>query len=258
MNWRFENTGIHSGVFNMEYDIALAQALVTGVGNPTIRVYGWQPFAISLGWNQSMDEIDLAKASASGIDVVRRPTGGRAILHSEELTYSVVMRVKGKNVLSVYDDISRALVTGLLTLGAPVAIEKSQPHFPSLYRTTSAAACFSSAGRYEIKCGEKKLVGSAQRRYVADNGEEVVLQHGSILLGPDHKRMVKFLNLPSEEDRDALRRELDEKTIELSTVLNRVIKFEEVAEAILQGFQKAWSIAPEVVNIIDEELKVNI
>jgi lipoate-protein ligase A len=258
MNWRFENTGNHSGVFNMEYDVALSQALVNDVGNSTIRVYAWQPFAISLGWNQSMDEIDLAKTSASGIDVVRRPTGGRAILHSEELTYSVVMRVKGKNVLSVYDDISRALVTGLLALGAPVAIEKSQPHFPSLYRTTSAAACFSSTGRYEIKCCGKKLVGSAQRRYTADDGEEVVLQHGSILLGPCHKRMVEFLNLPSEGERDALRRELNEKTTELSTVLNRVITFEEVAEAILHGFQKAWTIAPEVVNIIDEELKANI
>jgi lipoate-protein ligase A len=168
------------------------------------------------------------------------------------------MRVKEKNVLSVYDDIGQALVTGLQELGASVAIEKSQPHFPSLYRTTSAIACFSSTGRYEIKCYGKKLVGSAQRRYVADNGEEVVLQHGSILLGPDHKRMVEFLNLPSDGERDALRRELNEKTTELSTVLNRVITFDEVAEAILQGFQKAWSIVPEVVNIIDEESKVNI
>ena len=82
MNWQFENTGIRSGVFNMDYDIALARALVNGTGSTTIRVYGWQPFALSLGWNQSMDEIDLAKASASGMDVVRRPTGGRAILHS--------------------------------------------------------------------------------------------------------------------------------------------------------------------------------
>ncbi|MGD0591012.1 MAG: lipoate--protein ligase family protein [Bacteroidota bacterium] len=258
MNWRFENTGTNSGVFNMEYDLALARALVIGVGDPTIRVYAWQPFAISLGWNQSMDEVDLAKTSASGIDVVRRPTGGRAILHSEELTYSVVMRVKGKNIFTVYDDISQALVTGLQGLGALVAIEKSQPHFPSLYRTTSAAACFSSTGRYEIKYHGEKLVGSAQRRYIADDGEEVVLQHGSILLGPDHKRIVEFLNLPSEGERDALRRELNEKTIELSTVLNRVITFEEVAEAILQGFQKAWSITPEVVNMVDEELKVNI
>jgi lipoyl(octanoyl) transferase len=253
MNWKFENTGLHSGVFNMSYDAALAEALVKGVGNPTIRVYAWQPYAISLGWNQSMNEIDYAKTSASNIDIVRRPTGGRAILHSQELTYSVIMRVKGKNVLSVYDDISQALVTGLQKLGAPVAIEKSQPHFPTLYRTTSATACFSSTGRYEIKCYGKKLVGSAQRRYAAENGEEVVLQHGSILLGPDHRRMVDFLNLPSESERTTLRKTLDEKTIELSDVLKRTITFDEVAEVVLYGFQKAWSITLEAVNVLHEE-----
>jgi lipoate-protein ligase A len=258
MKWRFENTGIHSGVFNMEYDEALARALVEGTGQSIIRVYGWRPFAISLGWNQSVDEIDLTKASREGIDVVRRPTGGRAILHANELTYSVVMLVKGKNVLTVYDDISRALVAGLRELGALVAIEKSQPHFPSLYRKTSAVACFSSTGRYEIKCGGKKLVGSAQRRYAAGDGEEVVLQHGSILIGSEHKQMVDFLNLPSEEQRVALLQELDEKTTELSTVLHRTVKFDETADAILQGFRKAWSISPKVVNMIDEEQKVTI
>jgi lipoate-protein ligase A len=258
MNWRFENTGVRSGVFNMEYDEALARALVEGTGNPTIRVYGWQPFAISLGWNQSIDEIDVNKTSAAGIDVVRRPTGGRAILHANELTYSVVMRVHNKNVLTVYEDISRALVAGLQELGAPVAIEKSQPHFPSLYRSASAVACFSSTGRYEIKCNGRKLVGSAQRRYAAGGGEEVVLQHGSILLGSEHKQIVDFLNLPSEEQRIALLQELDEKTTELSTVLNRVINYDKTADAILQGFRKAWFISPEVVNTIDKEQKVTI
>ena len=258
MKWRFENTGIHSGVFNMEYDEALARVLVDGTGQSTIRVYGWCPFAISLGWNQSVDEIDLMKASREGIDVVRRPTGGRAILHANELTYSVVMLVKGKNVLSVYDDISRALVAGLRELGALVAIEKSQPHFPSLYRKTSAVACFSSTGRYEIKCGGKKLVGSAQRRYAAGDGEEVILQHGSILIGSEHKQIVDFLNLPSEEQRVALLQELDEKTTDLSTVLHRTVKFDETADAILQGFRKAWSISPKVVNMTDEEQKVTI
>jgi len=258
MNWRFENTGAHSGVFNMEYDEALARALVNGTGNSTIRVYGWQPFAISLGWNQSIDEIDLKKTSIAGIDVVRRPTGGRAILHANELTYSVIMRVRGRNILDVYADISRALITGLRELGVPVAIEKSQPHFPSLYRSTSAVACFSSAGRYEIKCNGKKLVGSAQRRYAIANGEEVVLQHGSILIGAEHKQIVNYLNFPSEEQRIALRRELDEKTTELSTVLNKTVIFNETADAILQGFQKAWSIASEVVSMVNEERKVNI
>jgi lipoate-protein ligase A len=258
MNWRFENTGVRSGVFNMEYDEALARALIDGTGNSTIRVYGWRPIAISLGRNQSMDEIDLNKTSVAEIDVVRRPTGGRAILHANELTYSVVMQVKDKKVLTVYEDISRALIAGLQELGAPVAIEKSQPYFPSLYRATSAVACFSSTGRYEIKCGGKKLVGSAQRRYSTVNGEEVVLQHGSILLGPEHKQIVDFLNLPSEQQRAALKQELDEKTTELSTVLNRIIKFDEIADAVLNGFRKAWSISLEVVNIIDEEQKVTI
>ena len=258
MNWRFENTGLRSGVFNMEYDEALARALVDSVGNSTIRVYGWQPFAISLGWNQSMDEIDLNKTFSAGIDVVRRPTGGRAILHANELTYSVVMPVYGKNILTVYEDISHALIEGLRELGAPVAIEKSQPHFPSLYRNTSAAACFSSTGRYEIKCDGKKLVGSAQRRYAVVDGEEVVLQHGSILLGPEHKQIIKFLNISSEDQRVALRRELDEKTTELSTVLNRTVKFDETADAILNGFRKAWSINPEIVKMIDDEQKVRI
>jgi len=258
MNWRFENTGLRSGVFNMEYDESLAGALVDGRGNPTIRVYGWSPHAISLGWNQLSDEVDLQKTSAAGIDIVHRPTGGRAILHSDELTYSVVMRVKGKNVLAVYDEISQALIAGLRELGAPVVIEKSQPHVPSLYRSSSTAACFSSTGRYEITCNGKKLVGSAQRRYAASDGEEVVLQHGSILLGPDHKRIVDFLNLSSQEQREALRRELDEKTIELSSILQRRVVAEEIADVILWGFRKSWSISPEVLVMADENQKVTV
>jgi lipoate-protein ligase A len=258
MNWRFENTGFHTGVFNMDYDTTLAQALIKCAGNSTIRVYGWQPPAISLGWNQSMDAVDFVKTDAAGINIVRRPTGGRAILHSDELTYSVVMRVRGKNVLAVYDDISGALISGLKELHLPVTIEKSQPALSSLYRTPSGAACFSSAGRYEIKCYGKKLVGSAQRRYAADNGEEVVLQHGSILLGPDHKRLVDFLNFPIEEEREALRRELDEKTTDLSTILDRKVTFQETAELILRGFQNAWSITSDLINTISEEQKVTV
>jgi lipoate-protein ligase A len=258
MDWLFENTGLHSGVFNMDYDSAIAQALVRGTGRPTIRVYCWQPYAISLGWNQSMEDVQTAKASAAGIDIVRRPTGGRAILHSEELTYSVVMRVKGKNILAVYDDVSRAIVTGLRELGVPAAIEKSQPHFPSLYRNASSASCFTSMGRYEIKCHDRKLVGSAQRRYAVSEGEEVVLQHGSILLGTHHKKIVDFLQLSSDGQRESIRRELEEKTIELSTVLNRNVSPDETAEAILFGFKKAWSITPEIVHTIGQEHKVTI
>ena len=258
MNWRFENTGFRSGVFNMEYDEALARALMDNTGCPTIRVYGWSPSAISLGWNQSMNEVDVAKVSEAGIDIVRRPTGGRAILHSDELTYSITMQVQRMNIIAVYDKISRALVCGLKELGAPVAIEKSQPHFPSIYRTISAMACFSSTGRYEIKYRGKKLVGSAQRRYTNGNGDEIVLQHGSILLGPDHKRIVEFMNIPSEDQRDSLYRELEDKTTDLSTILHRRVSFDETVESILFGFRKAWGISPEVINTSSIDLKVTI
>jgi lipoate-protein ligase A len=241
----------------MDYDEALARGLASGAGVPTVRVYGWRPAAISLGWNQATEEIDCEKALAAGIDVVRRPTGGRAILHCDELTYSVTMRARGKNILAVYDEISRALISGLHHLGAQVAIEKSQPHFPTLYRTGSAAACFSSAGRYEIMFNGRKLVGSAQRRYAAGDADEVVLQHGSILLGAGHKHITDFLRVPSEEQRCAVRQSLDEKTVELSSILRRHVTFEETAEAVFWGFKKEWGITPVIDNKAENELRVN-
>ncbi len=225
----------------MEHDVALAERLLSGSGAPTVRLYGWAPPAISLGWNQSAEEVDEPSAAAAGIDIVRRPTGGRAILHADELTYSVIMRVTGRHVLAVYDEISRALVTGLQRLGADVAIEKSQPHFPSLYREASAVACFSSSARYEIKHHGRKLVGSAQRRYAAADGSEVVLQHGSILLGPDHLRMVEFLRC-SDAVRNRLAEDLRARTTSLSEILGRPVPFAEAADAVRTGFETSWDI----------------
>ncbi len=248
MRWIFVDTGNHPGTFNMEFDESLVHSLAEGNGNPTVRVYGWKPTAISLGWNQSMDEIDISKATRDGIDIVRRPTGGRAILHSEELTYCVTMGSPAKRVLAVYNEISQALVQGLKMLGVDVTLEKSQPHFPSLYRSTSSAACFSSSARYEIQIGGRKLVGSAQRRYVGRNGGEIVLQHGSLLLGPDHKRLIEYLKLQDDLDRERLKMEIDKKTIDLSAALGRVVTFEECAEAVRTGFEEAWGIKFDFAN----------
>jgi lipoate-protein ligase A len=240
----------------MEYDEKLAQALVSSEGPCSVRFYGWKPPAISLGWHQDAQEIDTAKCSDAGIDVVRRPTGGRAILHSDEVTYSVVMVASRKSVLSVYQQISEALVVGLRSLGADVALEKSQPHFPSLYRSSSSVACFASAARYEIHVAGRKLVGSAQRRFARPNGEEVVLQHGSILLGPDHLRMVDFLKSLSGDQRERLKTELRTKTVDLSTTLGRRVEYDEVVPALKRGFEEAWHItfeteAPEGVRAPD-------
>jgi len=226
----------------MEYDEKLAQSLVSSEGPCIVRLYGWKPPAISLGWHQDAGEIDAENCACSGIDVVRRPTGGRAILHSDEVTYSVVMIASQKSVLSVYQQISEALVCGLRSLGADVALEKSQPHFPSLYRSSSSVACFASAARYEIHIAGRKLVGSAQRRYARSNGQEVVLQHGSILLGPDHLRMVDFLKSLREDQRERLKTELRAKTIDLSSALGERVEYEDVVPVLKKGFEKTWNI----------------
>jgi lipoate-protein ligase A len=253
MEWCFLNTGFHPGIFNMDFDENLVRSLAEGEGVPTIRIYGWNPRSISLGWNQSLDELDSERASNDGIDIVRRPTGGRAILHSQELTYSVSMPCKGKNVLGVYNEISEALVCGLRMFGADVSFEKSQPHFPTLYKSPTSAVCFASSARYEIQIDGKKLVGSAQRRYSGKQGEDVVLQHGSLLLGPDHKRLVGYLRVKSEDHRRILAEEIEIKTIDLSSALGREVTFDEIADSIHAGFEKAWGITlrsskPDCIN----------
>ncbi|MCX6133815.1 MAG: lipoate--protein ligase family protein [Ignavibacteriales bacterium] len=235
----------------MDYDERLAQSLVSSDGPCVVRFYGWKPPAISLGWHQEAGEIDLAKCHDAGIDVVRRPTGGRAILHSDEVTYSVVMTASQKSVLSVYQRISEALVKGLRSLGADVALEKSQPHFPSLYRSSSSVACFASAARYEIHVAGRKLVGSAQRRFARPNGEEVVLQHGSILLGPDHLRIVDFLTSLCDDDRVRLKSELSAKTTDLASTLERRVEYDDVVAVLKKGFEEMWQITFE--SLVPEE-----
>jgi lipoyl(octanoyl) transferase len=242
MTWQFHNTGRRTGADNMKYDEQLAQRLLTSDHPFIVRVYGWSPSAISLGWHQNIGEIDEAKCSAQGIDIVRRPTGGRAILHSDEVTYSVAMIASQKSVLSVYQQISEALVLGLKELGADVALEKSQPHFPSVYKTPSSVACFASVARYEIHIGGRKLVGSAQRRFARSDGREVVLQHGSILLGQDHLRIVDFLRDLADDQRNAMREELRQHTADLSSSLQRSVGFQEVVPLLRRGFEKSWGV----------------
>ncbi len=209
--------------------------------NPSLRLYRWQPWAISLGHHQSPDDLDLARCAAEGIDVVRRPTGGRAILHAEELTYCVVMYTGRRAVLTVYNDISRALVRGLKLFGVEVTLQKSQPNFPEAYRHASAIPCFTSSARYEIEWRGRKLVGSAQRRY-GDGERDVVLQHGSILCGPAHKRLTDFLRVPDHAVIDRVRREMEEKTVDLREITGSGVALDRLAGCIKRGFEEEWGI----------------
>ncbi|HTY12310.1 MAG TPA: lipoate--protein ligase family protein [Bacteroidota bacterium] len=240
--WRFLNSGFHSGVYNMRLDETLAQRLVAREGFPTLRVYGWMPHAISLGYNQRCSDFDEALCASRGIDVVRRPTGGRAIFHAEELTYSITMSARGKNINESYCEISRALLCGLRLLGADVEYAHARPDLNRLYKSQGSIPCFASSTQYEIQHHGRKLVGSAQRRYSTLEGEEVILQHGSVLLGPMHKRLPEFMRLEDEKNRTALREELERKTTDLGAALGRAVSFDEAAAALKEGFEREWNV----------------
>lgn len=244
LKWRYENSGALGGAENMHRDEESARLLQEYPGPgfpPSLRLYRWQPWAISLGHHQSPEDLDLGRCAAEGIDVVRRPTGGRAILHAEELTYCVVMYTGRRSVLTVYNDISHALVCGLQLFGVDVALQKSQPNFPEAYRHASSIPCFTSSARYEIEWRGKKLVGSAQRRY-GDGEHDVVLQHGSILCGPAHRRLTEYLNVGDPAVLSRVRREMEEKTVDLGEITGGSVDGDHLAGCIKRGFEEQWGI----------------
>lgn len=242
-SWIYEDSGPRAGVFNMERDEALAEALQdpSGCGEQVLRLYGWEPPAVSLGHHQDASTIDQERLRQDGIGLVRRPTGGRAILHHEELTYCVVMLAGRRSILQVYNAISEALVRGLALYGVEVSLQKSQPDFAAAYRDQSSIPCFTSSARYEIEWNGRKLVGSAQRRY-ADGERDVVLQHGSILCGPAHRRLAEYLRIDNEAVRGRIEREMKEKTVDILEITGRAVDVERLKECIRRGFEEAWGV----------------
>lgn len=234
MKWRFINTGSNTGKFNMAFDIFLTK--ICRPDEAYFRLYSWHPFCISLGANQSIDSVNAELAASQGIDVVHRPTGGRAVLHSEELTYSVVMPISpDTSVKKIYGEINLALKEGLEIFNPVLAgleLETAQPDFRSLYREEKSAVCFAVPAKSELKYGNKKLVGSAQRRLAG-----TVLQHGSILTGSFHKNILKYLNL-SDEGYNSLCGEIENTSVELNSVIDNDINYDILAECLLAGFEK--------------------
>jgi lipoyl(octanoyl) transferase len=185
------------GARNMAIDDALLRSVGQG-GPPTLRLYRWSPACLSFGRNQhACGTYDAGRLRTAGIDVVRRPTGGLAVLHDDELTYAVAAPASllgGPR--AGYALINRALVHGLCALGVPaaVAIGSGAPH---PFHDT-ASPCFQAPSPGEVVAGGRKLVGSAQRCE-----KRTVLQHGSILVGGSQAAVAEFLSVPAREAVDA-------------------------------------------------------
>ena len=221
-----------SGPANMAVDETLLTSRLRGAGPPTIRFYGWDPATISLGYGQPLDErIDLAAAAAAGIGLVRRATGGSAVLHGGpeiELTYSVVAMsedlAEACDLHSVYRWIGVALASGLKSLGAPVEMVRTRPSDVA----TMPAFCFLRTGSYELEVGGRKIAGSAQRRRRGG-----FLQHGSVMLAADEACLRRVF--PADEDPLA-------GMTTLETVLGHRPSFDETSEALAGGFRAAHHV----------------
>jgi lipoate-protein ligase A len=228
--WIYIDSGGQTGKFNMNCDSRLVTEFILD-HRPTLRFYTWEPYCISLGRNQEVSDIDAALAEQDGIDVVIRPTGGKAVLHAEELTYSVVMDANGMSVRESYNLISRALSEGLRNLGADLDLAQSSPDFRKLFHDSSTIPCFSTSAVYEVEWHGRKLIGSAQHRFGS-----VLLQHGSILVGDFHKQIVKYLNV-DQDLKQKTRNDLDLHTVTLTEILARKPDPTEIKAAVRSGFE---------------------
>ncbi len=195
-------TGFSPAVTNMAVD----EALMETVGEvPILRIYGWRPAAVSIGYFQSMnEEVNFAKCREIGVDVVRRLTGGGAVLHEFELTYSFISREYPQNIMESYRWICDAIVMSINRLGFDA-------NFVPLN---------------DIVIAGKKVSGNAQTRR---NG--VLLQHGTILLGVDVNKMFSVLKVPSEKLRDKIIKDAKERVTSLAQTT-----FDDMATSLKTSF----------------------
>jgi lipoate-protein ligase A len=179
--WRYLDSGPQRGALNMATDEVMLDAHLRGEIPPTLRVYTWRPRAISLGRFQEAEaSVDLEECRRLGVDVVRRPTGGRAILHTEdEVTFSIVVSEKllgRRGVMECYRALARSFVAGLRLLGVDARLVERSANAP---RRAAAQdpACFAVKARCDLVVGSEKLLGSAQLHH-----DGVVLQQNSLPL----------------------------------------------------------------------------
>ncbi len=225
------DSGLHTGKENMETDRRLMASFLDGRfqrrygGDSCLwRFYGWSPHAITVGYNQDISALDSAKCSAAGIDIVRRPTGGRAVFHAEEFTYSFFTESAEHNA-TLYRVVHEVIQHALEGLGIHAEFCRSTLSRSQGEASSSSVSCFTASAKYELQVDGRKLVGSAQRR-----SRNVLLQHGSLPLSPRHKQLGAFVSLPdSGVLHDGIGEEMERKTTSLEEILGYLPQYEQLA-----------------------------
>ena len=198
---RIRESDFSAGARNMAVDSAIAGAVGAGRQPATLRLYGWNPYCLSLGYGQRIREADTEALRRNGWDLVRRPTGGQAILHGDELTYSLCLPLHhplaSGDIVESYRRISALLLRALGSLGLAATAE---PAGAGDRHERAGPVCFAQPSHYEILFAGRKLIGSAQLRR-----KGVMLQHGTIPLGGDVARVCAALRFESDAARDEQR-----------------------------------------------------
>jgi len=272
--WRLVHSGHLQGALNMAIDEAIMRVVAKGAAPPTLRFYGWDPPAISVGYFQNVArEVDRAACESVGVDLVRRPTGGRAVLHDVEVTYSLVVPEENPvipaGITESYRAISEGMVQGFVRLGLDakmVSLRRQRAAgsggagdgapLSSRYQVTidaaeakgHSAACFDAPSWYEVTVDGKKIVGSAQVRRLG-----VLLQHGSIPLELDVEKLFACLRFPDETSRSRAKELFRMKATSIRSALGRPISFMEVADAVVWGLQAALGVEFVPGELTEEE-----
>ena len=237
-SWRTIFSPPSPGSWNMAIDEAILEKVVTREVPPTLRFYRWYPYCLSIGHAQKISEVNMDCLNKMGWGVVRRPTGGRAILHADELTYSVNAPLDNPHihggVIESYQHLSLCLLRALDLLGIKT---DSKPKAEEEKRLSKNPVCFEYPSDYEITYKGKKLIGSAQAR--KNNG---LLQHGAIPLFGDISRIISVLNYKNNKDKLYAKNRLLARATTIQEIKGSKISWEEIANAIIKGFEEIFSI----------------
>ena len=247
--WRLIQSPPTPGARNMALDDALLESVLRGKSAPILRLYQWNPACLSLGYAQPIDNIDRATLTGRGWDVVRRPTGGRAILHTDELTYAVILPaghpLTAGGVLPSYQRLSAGLIRALHLLELQVTV---QPSIQLDEHQRAEPVCFEIPSSYEITISGKKLLGSAQVRR-----KGALLQHGTLPLYGDISRICDVLAFPEAAERERAVQRVRERAGTVSDILGTLVSWDQAAGAMQQGFAQAFEITFTIAEPTQDE-----
>jgi lipoate-protein ligase A len=248
-NWRLILSLPQPGRMNMAIDEALLQSTVKNSSTPVLRLFAWDPACLSLGFAQPSSDMDDVALKEKGWDFVRRPTGGRAILHIDEITYSICAPLNAPavqgSILESYRRLSGGLLEALKILGVNACADKE---YSNSQLNRSHPVCFEVPSNYEITADGKKLIGSAQSRKMGG-----VLQHGTLPLFGDIARINDVLKFPDESSRLEARERIHTHATTLEEVLGKRVSWAEAAVAFSKGFEKALGVVLVETDLSDEE-----